>query len=151
MSQGQYAELVSLVLDKINKARDIIAISNDINDLDRINTVVIQNPGHYVYYNGLFQKIKMIRIAQDNELGKISAQLFCQFKKHRTSDTDKGPSDKLVDSMVTNDGGYQEQKELVDKLEMCESGLKGILQGLDVQLQALQIMSNNLRAERKTV
>jgi hypothetical protein len=145
---NQYAELVSIVLDKVNSAKDVIAISNDINDLDRINKVVIQNPGYFVHFNGLYQKIKMIKIAQDAELDKIEAKLFCKFKNNGT---DKAPSDKLVQSMVTNDDEYQEQKQLVGKLEMCESGLKGILTGLDVQLQALQIMSNNLRAERKTV
>lgn len=146
MLDEKMQKLLAEVSTKIIDAKKQVSIANGIDDLDAFNQIIIKNPGHIIYYNNLYVKIREVRLNEENRLIEKYAKLYCEHK----SAVDK-ISDNTVTQMIFNTADYQEQKRLVIRLESLEDSLKGILNGFRAQLDALQTVCNNLRAERRVI
>lgn len=138
-------KLLAIVSEKIIDAKREVSIPNHDN-LEAFNQVIIRNPGHIIFYNNLYVKIKEVRLNAAHKLEMLYAKMYCEYKM-----SGEKMNNGVVENMIYNLPEYQDQKRIVIRLESLEDALKGILSGFRAQLDALQTICNNLRAERRTI
>ena len=149
MIDEKMQQLLTSVSEKILESKKEVSIANGIDDLDAFNRIIIRNPGHIIYYNNLYIKVREVRLNEEQSLDETYAKLYCEYKS--AINGEKSPSDTTVVQMIINNSKYQFQKRIVIRLESLEDSLKGILSAFRSQLDALQTVCNNLRAERKVI
>ncbi len=131
--------------EDIKLSKDRITIAENLNQMFAINQSLVNNPGWRGHYNSQHSVVLRIKLEEDIKLTKMEAKHFIKFKTKY--DGSKAPSDKFVQSKIDNCEDVQSQKYICSKLLYYDKRFISIIQSLSKQLDALTVLSNNLRKE----
>jgi len=131
--------------EDIKRSRERVVIPEDIDQISVINKALVKNPGWRGYYNTQHSIVQKIKMEEDIVLSRIEAEHFVKYKEN--FEGTKAPSDKLVQAKIDSNVQIQKQKRTCNMINFYDKRFTSIVQSINKQLDALTVLSNNLRKE----
>ena len=129
----------------IKESKSRVTIGEDSEQMHVINQALIKNPGWVGYYNSRHSVLQKILLEENHKLEIMEANYFVTFKE--AYDGSRAPSDNLVNAKISNCVDVQARRYVCSRLGYYDKRFKSIVQSLTKQLDALTVLSNNLRKE----